>query len=207
MFATGDYDRFYYDVMERYSDVDIPITFGILIADYDQRMAREYIINYLDVFHKTSGKYIDFFIPGYVPYDAGNCQRIHFKNEHGENYYFSRHLYLRFIEEFKSKFNIDYPYNPILVLAELTGRDFANSKKIIIDLDSDNRNIRQTGSLFDSIFEIAKRHTAIEDFETGLSKTYLKGEWLDSFVRALDNSVVTEIRNQQQNVRSFRIRR
>ena len=64
MFATGDYNRFYCDVMERYSDVDIPITFGILIADYDQQMAREHIINYLDVFNETSGKYIDFLFRG-----------------------------------------------------------------------------------------------------------------------------------------------
>ena len=91
------------------------------------------------------------------------------------------------------------------MLSELTGRDFANSKKIIINLDSDNRDIKQTGSFFDSIFEIAKHYTALNDFETGLAKTYLKGAKLDSFIRALDNSIVTEILNQLRNIRSFKI--
>ncbi len=59
MFPTGDFDRLKYEIIEWYSDIDIPITFGILTADYEQSLAREYIINYIDVFDKRSNKYID----------------------------------------------------------------------------------------------------------------------------------------------------
>ena len=208
MFPTGDYDRLYYDVLQQYNDIDIPITFGVLIADYDQRLASEYIINYLDFFDMSSGKYIDFFIPGYIPYERygdDNCIPIHFCNKRGEQYYFNREVFHRFITEFGNKFGIKYPYNPILVLVELTKGNFANSRKIIIDLDSNERDIKRTGVLFDKIFSIAKQYTAINDFEYGLARTHIKGDWLDAVVRALDNSIITELRNQQQNVWSFRV--
>ena len=41
------------------------ITMGILLADADQHEAKEYIVNYMNRFDKRSGKYIDFYIPGY----------------------------------------------------------------------------------------------------------------------------------------------
>jgi hypothetical protein len=205
MFATGDYERFYYDVIERYADIDIPITFGVLIVDYEQSAAREYIVNYLDIFNKSSGKYIDFFIPGYVPYNAGDWRKIPFKNKEGDDYYFKRDAFHQFITEFENRFNIEYPFNPMLVLVELTGRDFANSKRIVIELDSESRDVKKTGLLFNEIFKIAKKHTSIDDFEVGLAKTYLKGEWLDTFVRAIDNSIVTEVFTHRKNAKSFRI--
>ncbi|MCL2722109.1 MAG: hypothetical protein FWD47_12340 [Treponema sp.] len=207
MFPTGDYDRFYYDVLERYDNIDTPITFGVLIADYNQGLARDYIVNYLDIFDKNSDKYIDFFIPGYVPYEHYGkdiCKPIHFRNKQGEKYYFSREAFHRFITEFKNQFDIEYPYSPILVLMELSKDNFTTPKKIIIELDSDNMNIKRSGILFDKIFEIAKQNKNINGFETGLVKTYLKGEWLETIVRAIDNSVLTEMFNQQQNIRSFK---
>jgi len=206
MFATGDYERFYCDVLKRYDDIDISITFGVLIADYDQRLARDYIINYLDIFNKNSGEYIDFFIPGYIPYNNGDSKQIALKNKMGENYFFSRDVFHKFIEEFKTKFRVDYPYNPILVLVELSKDDFSNARKIIIELDIENRNIKKTGVLFDRIFEIAKKHTEIDKFESGLVRTYIKGECLDSFLRVLDSNIVTEVVNNQKNIRLFKIK-
>lgn len=51
-------------ILEKY-DEDIPITMGILVADYRQSDAREYILNYLNRFDERSGRYIDFYLPGY----------------------------------------------------------------------------------------------------------------------------------------------
>ena len=47
MNPSGDYKRFEIEIVNRYEDYDIPITFGILIADYRQRNCSDYIINYL----------------------------------------------------------------------------------------------------------------------------------------------------------------
>lgn len=40
-------------------------TAAILIADYQQQLAREHILNYVDLFNRESDKYIDFYVPGY----------------------------------------------------------------------------------------------------------------------------------------------
>ena len=52
------------------------ITVGILIADGNQASARDYIINYMDMFDRKSGKFIDFFVPGYCENIFGNDVNI-----------------------------------------------------------------------------------------------------------------------------------
>ena len=48
-------------VLQKYEGISI--TMGILIADYRQTDAREYILNYMNRFDELSGKYIDFYLP------------------------------------------------------------------------------------------------------------------------------------------------
>ena len=52
MFPTSSYKRLYNDIIDRYDTYsdDEYVTFGILIADARQGEAREYILNYLNVF-------------------------------------------------------------------------------------------------------------------------------------------------------------
>jgi len=189
-------------VIERYKDIDIPVTFGILIADYDQQPAREYIINYLDVFDNKSSKYIDFFIPGYTEQNYRNDMRpIHFKRK----FYFSRSIFLEFIEQLEKHFEINCSYNPMLILMELHNNDIINTKKVIIDLDSDTHNVKRTGQLFENIFKIAKKNVDLKSFSHGLAATYVKGEFLDAFLRVLDNRFITEIATQHKNVKQYKI--
>lgn len=61
------FDQITQEILDKY-DYET-ITVGILIADGNQTVARDYIINYMDKFDKKSGKYIDFFVPGY-------CEKI-----------------------------------------------------------------------------------------------------------------------------------
>ncbi|MCL2087365.1 MAG: hypothetical protein FWH05_07220 [Oscillospiraceae bacterium] len=205
MFATGDFDRLRCDVMNRYEDdLDTPITFGVLIADYDQSLSRKYILNYLDIFNNLSGDYIDFFIPGYITYDRHDTKKVCRIGE--ENYYFARELFHEFVGKLKIEFGVAYEYNPILVLLELTRTDFYRSRKMIIELDSQNNDIKRTGVLFQRIFEIARKYTSLDDFSYGMRKTYIKGSVLDSFVNALDNSIITEINARREGIRQYRIR-
>ncbi len=122
MFATGDFERLKHDIVKRYENNDIKITFGILIADYDQSLAREYILNYLKIFNKKSDKYIDFFIPGYVPYH-NHASPTKFIDTGKHRYYFSRELFESFIHEFEGQFDFEYSFNPVLVLVELEADD------------------------------------------------------------------------------------
>ena len=197
MFPTGDFNRLKHEVMQWYND-DAPITFGILIADYEQTLAREYIINYMNIFDKKSNKYIDFFIPGYLPYDNGIITSM--KDKDGNSYHFDRTTFEIFIEEFEKYFDFTYEFNPVLILVELKNKNF-----IIIDLDCNESDIKRAGVLFLDIFNIAKKYVRIEDFSRELVATYIKGSHLDSIVRSIDNHFLTEVNEQRKNVRRFRI--
>lgn len=168
MFPTGDFDRLKYEIMEWYDDVNIPITFGILIADYEQSLAREYILNYMDVFDNLSNTYIDFFIPGYTIYGSNDDIRTSMRNKDGATYYFSRKLFTDFIEKFESLFDYEYGFSPVLLLVELKNRNFTGTKKIVIELDTEAFNIKKAGILFKSIFNIAKQYVNILDYSSVL---------------------------------------
>ena len=206
MYPTGDFERLKFEIMERYKDFDIPITFGILIADYEQSLAREYILNYIDVFDKRSNKYIDFFIPGYITHGSNDCIRASMKNKQGEPYYFSRELFHDFIEKLETIFDYQYNFSPVLLLVELKNRDFVGTKKIIIELDTEKTSIKKTGVLFTNIFKIAKRYANIKDFSRELTATYLKDTLADSVVDAIDNSILTELHTRKKNIRHFQIK-
>ena len=75
-------------VLEKY-DEEIPITMGILVADYRQSDAREYILNYLNRFDEKSGKYIDFYLPGYYMFSKES--KNEWKNRSHQNICISRH--------------------------------------------------------------------------------------------------------------------
>lgn len=202
MFPTGDFDRLKYEVMQWYND-DAPITFGILIADYEQTLAREYIINYMNVFDKKSNNYIDFFIPGYLTYGNGIITLM--KNKNGESYCFDRTTFETFVEQFEKYFGFTYEFSPVLVLVELKNKNFIDSQKIIIDLDCDESDIKRAGVMFLDIFDIAKRYVRIEDFSRELTATYIKGSYADTIVNAIGNNILTEINEQRKNVRRFRV--
>ena len=55
-------------ILKKHEDEDSCVTMGILVADYRQSEAREYMLNYLRRFDMLSGKYIDFYLPGYYMY-------------------------------------------------------------------------------------------------------------------------------------------
>jgi len=207
MYPTGNYERFKNDVLERYEAIDIPITFGVLIADYRQDRAKQYILKYLKVFDAESNEYIDFFIPGYQPdYSGKNNECLRVKDRRGYRYFFDEDIFEGFITEFQKTFHYAYEFNPVLVLVELNGKQFANARKIVIELDSPDSDIRRAGSLFLEIFNIAKRHVNIEDFSKFLVGTYLKGAYADAIIQAIGNDLLSEINNQQKNIRRFTIK-
>lgn len=201
MFPTGDFDRLRRDVIERYKDIDIPITFGVLIADYRQSLAREYILNYVDVFDIKSNKYIDFFIPGYAPFCGGMQTKLMDKDDNP--YFFNENLFLEFVSKFEQTFDVPYEFNPMLILIELDGKNFEKSRKIVLALDEMDGGIKKSGVLFQKIFEIAKRHVSLDDFSNNLVSTYVKDNIIDSIISALGNDIIAEVNTQRKNIRRF----
>lgn len=191
---------------KEYEHYDIPLTLGILIADYEQDLAKQYILNYLNIFDKKSGKYIDFYIPGYS--HSSNCDsyELPLSNLKGNKYHFSRSDFNKFIMILKNAYNVKYNYNPMLILIEYTKNDFNNSKKIILELDSKLFDIKKTGELLEQIFEVSHTDVSIEKFRHALEKSYFKSTWLNSALKILRTPLIEEIITNTNNVRKFRLK-
>jgi hypothetical protein len=205
MYCTGDFERLSNEVLDRYRDTDITISFGILIADFEQSDAREYIINYLNIFNKRSSNYIDFFIPGYVTRRTENSINTRMYSKSGESYYFDRSTFEDFIEQFEEKFDYKYDFNPVLIIVELEKNNFTNTRKMIVELDDTQFCIKQSGALFSNIFNIAKKYIRIEDISRELTAMYVKGTVIDSLVHIIDGDFGEGIDSQRRIIWKYRV--
>lgn len=139
-------------------------TAGILIADYEQQRAREYILNYVDLFSRESDEYIDFYMPGYVQTFNGDYD---FKIGDSK-YKFDKELFILVITELKELCGIKYGFSPLLILQEFEDGGMTD-KRIVIEL-----NTERAGILFEEIFTIAHREVSIDAFSEELKKAQFK---------------------------------
>lgn len=216
-------------VLEKYDGISI--TMGILIADYRQTDAREYILNYMNRFDELSGKYIDFYLPGYYMYarESKNewkarshenmCISRHCSSNQpiyigrtGEKFYFDDYLFEDFLREFEKKTGIHYIYSPMLVLVEVNKSvgygaiEFQD--KMVIDLDDGtSQGIKRSGVLFEEIFTLAKRNVNLAHFGKDMRLYYLKGNAVKAIASILDGNLLETIVSTVEGVRSFRIKK
>ena len=207
MFPTGDYERFEHEIGSVYRDYDIPITYGILIADMRQPACAEHIVNYLNRFHRLSNKYFDFFIPGYSFYGYRNGKKLDSCID-GKSLFFSDELFDEFVQKIEEILDIKYTYNPMLVLVEKKPNQKPNKddKKIIIELDNMPGGVQRSGMLFEEIFDIAKEHVDIEEYSRDLTKTYIKDHILDEIVKCIDKKGLSILHSFNKWTQIYRIR-
>lgn len=203
MWPLGDYNRLVYEIKRR-ENPNIPVAFGILIADYDQHECREYILNYIDTFNYKSDRYINFYLPGYLEeksYHDNNKTIVINKKK----YYFNRQVYLDFLKHLEKDFGIQYPYNPVLILLEYNNGNFISSKRIIIKLDDHGLQIKQTGELFEEIFKIAQENVDINDFSNMLQINKLKNNLFETIIKCIDNKYITAIYDINKQIKEYRL--
>lgn len=201
MWPVGTYERMVYDIKARENPY-LPVTFGVLIADYRQQKAREYILNYIWRFDKLTREYINFYLPGYIEERDYGCDGIDIR---GLQYKFSPQEYLKFIESFSYDFDIDYPYNPVLVLIEYDRGHFKFSRKITIELDSDGSKIEQTGRLIEKIMDICKEYVSLDDFSNRLTREEVGISLLERIVEATNNAMLVSISKGVNDAMKYRI--
>ncbi|MDY3274846.1 MAG: hypothetical protein SOX33_03490 [Agathobacter sp.] len=230
MYPVCTFDEIIKAVLSKYEDNTV-VTIGILIADWQQDEAKQYIIDYMDRFDRKSGKYIDFYIPGYYEGDNGCNGEINkkyhpnayvkwqpisdipafFLRRNETPYYFDKFLFDNFIENMEGRMGIRYTYNPMLLLVEVDRKNARGQlefqDKLVIELDEDtNRGLRRTGELFDEIFEIAKRQVNLDRFRSGVKMYYIKGKAVQNIVSVLNGEWVEAINNVTDDVLRFRIK-
>lgn len=201
MWPVGTYERMVYDIKTRENPY-LPVTFGVLIADYRQQKAREYILNYISRFDKLTGKYINFYLPGYLEERNYGCDGIDIR---GLQYKFSPQEYMKFLESFSYDFDIDYPYNPVLVLIEYDRGHFKFSRKIIIELDGDGSKIEQCGRLIERIVDIAKEYVSLDDFSNQLTQRMVRISLLERIIESTNNSMLISISKGINDAMKYRI--
>lgn len=192
MLPVFQYENFAKKIKQRKREKGVTV-FGILICDYRQQSCREYILNYLNRFHKLAGKNIDFYLPGYVEecpsYAEENSIRIDNKK-----YYFVPEIYEEFLDNLSNDFDIPFPYNPNLILIEYEGGHFKKSKKVIIELGSSERNIQKVGDLFEEIFAIAQDKVDLKKMMQELGKSQIRDNFWDMLIEFIDNKYLTKVK-------------
>lgn len=216
-------------VLQKYEGISI--TMGILIADYRQTDAREYILNYMNRFDELSGKYIDFYLPGYYMYaqESNNdwktrshenmCISRHCSSNEpiyisrtNELFYFDDYLFEDFLREFEKKTGISYTYSPMLVLVEVNKAvgygTIEFQDKMVIDLDDGTpHGIRRSGVLFEQIFAIAKRYVNLDRFEKDIRLHYIRGNAVNTIAGILDGSLLETMVSNVEGIRKYRIKK
>ena len=223
MIPTGDFQRFQSDILSHYSDYD-EITFGILIVDPRQNDTREYIYNYLSVFHDESNKLFDFFIPGYeeiiyrgAPYNLDVVHRttsgISFNDHTYEiianniGFKFNQLLFNEFCNNLRDCFNIQYTFNPMLILMSMEGCNIQTAKYIVIELDDNEyHSVRRSGMFFIDLFNAIHSNTNLQSIRTHMQNTYIRGNILNQIIASLNVSWLETIANVGRELSRFRIR-
>lgn len=202
MWPIGKYERLVSEIKHR-ENKEIPITFGILIADYRQQKSREYILNYIDIYDMKSYKYINFYLPGYSTEDFSKKEFIKIKEK---EYYFNFDWYLDFLRNLEIDFHISFPYKPMLILLEYDKGNFMNTDRIIIELDSNENDIEKVGELFEKIFEISKEFVSIKEISKKLCGQEFKNGIWDDVIKGIDNPILKAVYEKGKNVLKYKIR-
>lgn len=193
-----------YEAQQKFGS-DSEITFGILFADARQSKAKEYIVNYMNDFDEYSGKYFDFFIPGYIEYGYGEAA---FKLKRTKReYYFDEKMFIEFRNECKRDFGIEYTYNPMLVLIGVKAGHLGEAQKIVIELDTISKyGVERSGMLFEKIFEIAKHDNTLQGIYENMKALYVRGNWINVIINALDAAGLIEIKKSYDEIQKFKIK-
>lgn len=229
MELVTDFETLSKMLLDKYNN-EICVTMGILIADYRQSETREYILNYMNRFDELSGKYIDFYLPGYYMFTEDSevewerrqhynmCISRHcsahkpiYLDRTGAPYYFDDYLFEDFLREFCNKTGVSYTYNPMLILIEVKKECYRGQiqfqNKIVIELDENSpRGIRRSGQLFEAIFDIAKREMNLHRFGRALKIKYIKGNAVQKIASMLDGNFIEAIGESAEGIMTYRIK-
>ncbi|MEA4921082.1 MAG: hypothetical protein VB078_09195 [Clostridiaceae bacterium] len=173
MWPIGTYGHFLRKIKGQESRGRKVDYFGILFCDPRQSKAREYILNYLEIFHRRSSCHIDFYIPGFIPEaefygdksDGDICIS-------GRNYLFDKDSYIDFCTKFEKDFGVEFPFSATLVLLEYKSGNFSFARKMVFELEASEEGVKSAGKLFLNIFRCAeegKMEQTLDDLSESLS--------------------------------------
>lgn len=204
-----DYPEFYND----------EVTFGILLADPRQSECKEYLLNYLNYFHKKSQGIFNFYIPGFTdnPYYYGELEEeisvsnisknIPMISIEKKDYYFCREYYENFIDNLEQIFNIQPTFNPMLILMEMKPGHIKGAKFVVIELDSlDSHGIRRSSQFFNELLNITKKAGTLEEIVNRKELYYAHAKCIDTIISAIGVNWLTEVKTVYDEHKRYKIK-
>ena len=206
MWPIGDFGLLRESIMDRYHDYE-HITFGILLADPRQADSREYILNYLDVFHTESGRCFDFFLPGYDEYFHGLSFDVKCNIRIGDKkYHFDERMFNEFCFQLDKELGIQYTFNPMLILMSIKPGYMQTAEYIVIELDDNEyHNARRSGILFRQLFKIVKNNPELQHIRTAFGMSELKGNVLSILIDEIAPNWLSQIVTKGKELRRYKI--
>lgn len=201
MYPVGSFRRMKNDLWLREYEkgTDIPITVGILIADYRRSFCKENILNQLERFDKKSGPLIDFYIPGY-------CKTSEIDQHYEEDYIFKKDSYSfspeyfdEFVDELENR-GIKVTGRTQLILLPYARSHFLFDQAISFDVESDEseNKIESTKLFFESIFQIASETTKFDVFKERIGRSRAANSFWRFLKENLPGTVLSFITNPFQ---------
>jgi hypothetical protein len=148
---SGPFEHFLWKLSEK--NLVEGSTVGILVADPRQSQIREFVTNYLDTFNIKSGRYIDFYLPGYIKVNPASNHDITISNTCWK---FDVNIYDSFINELCERKFLKFTTTAFLLLLEIGTQKTKFKDFIYISIDSSTINPKQVGTFFTQFFEYAK---------------------------------------------------
>lgn len=172
---------------------DIPITVGILVADYRRRFCQENIIDQIDRLNKKTGELIDFYIPGYEKTLQYECFEIAADNRveyNGEKYRFSSEKYNDFLDALEKK-GIKVTGRTQLLLVPFENGHLWFKDTLMFDLEK-SEEVERVGSVklfFDYLIKISRETTDFEVFRKTIRYDMKRSAFLEFLKDKLKDSL------------------
>ena len=107
---------------------------GILFAKPNAKLVSKEILKNLDYFHVRSGKFIDFFFPGYGPKDPDNKFAKYDIEQGKSGWQFNMYCFVKSIEAMESITNWEYSGETDLILTDITINKKEHKAEINFDI-------------------------------------------------------------------------
>lgn len=217
----GSFQEFKSKVLSGTNNANEVITFGILLADPEQSECREYLLNYLNIFNKKSGKLFDFYIPGFTDdkyhldvfgWESGNIfdsmsKNIPIISIEDKQYYFCRKYYEDFIIKLEETFGIQPTFNPMLILIEMEPGYIKSAKYVVIELDDLYSNgIRRSSAFFYEQLNILKKVRTLEEIVQQEKILFSRSKCIDKIISALAPDWLIEAKSVYDEFKRYQIK-
>ena len=161
---------------------------GILIARPNIDIVKQEILSDINYFYHRSGKYIDFFLPGYGAYWHGHYpDAVDICKVNGVDWSYSDKMFCEFINELESISSWRYSGETELIIINSSNGtlDLTSTMSIWLEAAIKDEAIRSIRNFLETIIRIARNKVDASDFRNSLMKGSARVSIIDILLEQL----------------------